>query len=318
MSRLKYIGKRLLEMIPVLFFISIGAFVMLQLTPGDAADLYITPDTTQQQIEQTREALGLNQPLFIQYFSWLSQILRGNFGYSFTNGQPVLDIISERMLPTLLLMGISLLVAYMVGIPIGITSGKNKGTWKDHLITTFTYIGISIPSFFFGLILIYIFGVELGWFPTGGMYALGTEPTPGVITWHMVLPVLVMAAGYMANMTRYTRAATINVYDSNYIRTAVAKGLDSGEIFSRHAIRNALIPIITVIGTDIPRLVGGSIVVEQVFSWPGIGSLTMTAIQQRNYPIILAVTMISAIVVLVTNLSVDVLYTFIDPRVKYD
>jgi peptide/nickel transport system permease protein len=315
---LKYIGKRLLTAIPVLIFISLGAFLMLQLAPGDPADLYITPDTTQQQIEATREALGLNQPIFVQYFRWLSQVLRGNLGYSFTNSQPVLEVIGERLFPTVLLMGVSLIVAYLIGIPLGIISARNNGNWKDTLITSLTYLGISIPAFFFGLSLVYIFGVRLGWFPTGGMYPLGTQPTWGIIAQHMVLPVIVMSSSYLASMTRYMRSTTIDVYHQNYIRTAVAKGLNSGEVFSRHAIRNSLIPIITVIGTDLPRLVGGSIVVEQVFSWPGLGSLTMTAIQQRNYPIILGITMLSAVVVLTANLIVDILYAVIDPRINYD
>lgn len=314
----KYIFKRVLTAIPVLIMISIGAFIMLQLAPGDAADLYITPDTTQQQIEQTREALGLNAPIYVQYFRWFSQVLRGNLGYSFTNGQPVIELIGERIFPTVLLMGVSLLFAYLVGIPLGIYTGRNQGTWKDTFITGLTYLGISIPAFFFGLTLISVFGVRLGWFPTGGMYPLGTEPSFSVVAWHLVLPVLVMSASYLASMTRYMRNTTINIYDENYIRTAKSKGLNGKEIFGKHVVRNALIPIITVIGTDLPRLVGGSIVVEQVFSWPGLGSLTMTAIEQRNYPIILGVTMLSAVFVLIINLIVDLLYVAIDPRIKYD
>lgn len=291
---------------------------MLQLAPGDPADLYITPDTTQQQIEATREALGLNDPVYVQYFRWFTQVLRGNFGYSFTNSQPVLDIIVERLYPTILLMGVSLIVAYMIGIPMGFISARHAGTWKDTLITSLTYLGISIPSFFFGLTLVYVFGVQLGWLPTGGMYPLGSEPTFSVVSQHMILPVIVMSAQYMASMTRYMRGTTLDIYGQNYIRTAVAKGLNSKEVFSKHALRNSLIPIITVIGTDLPRLVGGSIVVEQVFSWPGLGSLTMTAIQQRNYPIILGVTMLSSVVVLLINLIVDILYAYIDPRIRYD
>lgn len=315
---LKYIFKRILTAIPVLLIISLGAFLMLQLAPGDAADLYITPDTTQQQIEATRTALGLDQPLYVQYFSWLSQVLRGHLGYSFSNNMPVTQILAERVGPTVLLMGAALVLAYIVGIPLGLLSGRKKDTWVDSSITAVSFLGISIPSFFFGLSLVYIFGVELGWLPTGGMFPLGTEPTFGIVIQHMILPVIVLSVAYMANMTRYMRSTTIDVYEQNYIRTAVAKGLNAQEVFTFHSIRNSLIPIITVIGTDLPKLVGGAIVTEQVFSWPGLGSLTMTAIQQRNYPIILGVTMLSAVVVLVANLVVDILYAVIDPRIQYD
>lgn len=315
---LKYIFNRILTAIPVLLIISIGAFIMLQLAPGDAADLYITPDTTQQQIEATRAALGLDQPIYMQYLSWLSQVLRGHLGYSFSNNVPVTTILAERVGPTVLLMGVSLIVAYIIGIPLGILSGRKHGTWVDSFITAISFLGISIPSFFFGLSLVYIFGVELGVLPTGGMYPLGTEPNFWLVAQHMILPVIVLSAAYLASMTRYMRSTTIDVYEQNYIRTAVAKGLDAGEVYTYHGIRNSLIPIITVIGTDLPKLVGGAIVTEQIFSWPGLGSLTMTAIQQRNYPIILGVTMLSAVVVLIANLVVDILYAVIDPRIQYD
>lgn len=315
---LKYIFKRLLTAIPVLLIISLGAFLMLQLAPGDAADLYITPDTTQQQIEATRSALGLDQPIHIQYIRWLSQVLRGNLGNSFSNSVPVTTILGERLGPTLLLMGLSLVVAYLIGIPLGILSGRKNGTWLDSSITAVSFLGISIPSFFFGLAMVYLFGVRLGILPTGGMYPLGTTPTFGVIVQHLVMPVIVLASAYLANMTRYMRATTIDVYEQNYIRTAVAKGLNSREVYKSHGIRNSLIPVITIIGTDLPKLVGGAIVTEQVFSWPGLGSLTMIAIQQRNYPIILGITLLSAVVVVVANLLVDVLYVVIDPRIKYD
>lgn len=291
---------------------------MLQLTPGDAADLYITPDTTQQQIEATRAALGLDQPIYIQYINWLNQVLRGNLGNSFSNNVPVTDILAERLGPTVLLMGVSLIVAYFIGIPLGILSGRQKDSWIDTFITSISFLGISIPSFFFGLALVYFFGVKLAILPTGGMYPLGSDPDFMTLVRHLILPVVVLSSAYLASMARYTRSTTIGVYNENYIRTAVAKGLDSKEIFTRHAIRNSLIPIITVIGTDLPRLVGGAIVTEQVFSWPGLGTLTMTAVQQRNYPIILGITMLSAVVVLIANLLVDLLYAVIDPRIKYD
>lgn len=317
MSMRKYILRRLLTAIPVLILISIGAFLMLQLAPGDPAMLYITPEATQEQIEATRRALGLDQPIYVQYWRWLSQAVRGNLGNSFTNSYPVLQIIQYRLFPTVLLMGVTLVVAYIVAIPLGILSARKQGTWVDSLLTGGSFIGVSIPNFFLGLGMIYIFGVRLRWFPTGGMYPLGSTPTIGVYIQHLVMPVIVLSAFYTANMTRYMRSTMIEVYGENYMRTATAKGLASRVILTRHGLRNALIPVITIIGTDLPRLVGGAIVTEQIFNWPGLGSLTMTSIQQRNYPILMAITMLSAVVVLLSNLLVDILYAVVDPRIKY-
>lgn len=313
----KYITKRLITAIPVLIMISMGAFFMLQMAPGDPAQLYVTPEATAEQIEATRRALGLDQPIYVQYWRWLTQAIRGNLGYSFTNHYPVLDIIQSRLYPTFLLMGVTLLVSYVIAIPLGILSARNQGTWIDSLLTGTAFIGVSIPNFFLGLGMVYIFGVRLAWFPTGGMFPLGTDPSFTVIVQHLVMPVIVLSAFSMANMTRYVRSTVIEVYGENYMRTATAKGLASRIILTRHGLRNALIPVITVVGTDLPRLVGGAIVTEQIFNWPGLGSLTMTAIQSRNYPILMAITMLSAVVVLLSNLIVDILYAVVDPRIKY-
>lgn len=313
----KYITKRLVTAIPVLILISMGAFVMLQMAPGDPAQLYVTPEATAEQIEATRRALGLDQPIYVQYWRWLTQAVRGNLGYSFTNHYPVLDIIRTRLYPTFLLMGVTLLVSYIIAIPLGILSARKQGTWVDSLLTGGAFIGVSVPNFFLGLGMIYIFGVRLGWLPTGGMFPLGSDPSFGVIVQHLVMPVIVLSAFSLANMTRYMRSTMIEVYGENYMRTATAKGLASRVILTKHGLRNALIPVITVIGTDLPRLVGGAIVTEQIFNWPGLGSLTMVAINQRNYPVLMAITMLSAVMVLLSNLIVDILYAVVDPRIKY-
>lgn len=294
-----------------------GAFLMLQLMPGDASRLFITPDATPEQIEATRRALGLDQPIYVQYWRWLTQALRGNLGRSFTNQYPVVDIIAARLMPTITLMGVTLIVSYIIAIPLGIISARNQGTWIDSLLTGGSFIGVSIPNFFLGLGLIYIFAIRLNWFPTGEAYPTGTQPTFWIRVHHLVLPVIVLSAFYLANMTRYMRSTMIDVYGENYMRTATAKGLARKVILTRHGLRNALIPVITIIGTDLPRLVGGAIVTEQIFSWNGLGSLTIIALNQRNYPILMAITMLSAVVVLLSNLLVDILYAVIDPRIKY-
>ena len=314
----KYIIKRLLTAIPVLLMISVGAFIMMNLAPGSPTDLYVSPDATPVQIEATRRALGLDQPYHIQYFRWLGRALQGDLGINYSTRYPVLPILISRIGPTITLMGTTLVFSYLVAIPLGIISARKNGTWVDYLLTGGSFVGVSIPNFFLGLGLIYIFSVQLGWFPTGGMSQLGGSGGFVSSVHHLVLPVIVLSTFYIANMTRYMRATMIQVYGENYIRTATAKGLASEVILTRHGIRNALIPVITIIGTDLPRLVGGAIVTEQVFQWPGLGQLTIMAIQQREYPMLMAITVLSAVVVLFANLLVDIMYAVVDPRIKYN
>lgn len=312
-----YIRRRLLVMIPVILLVSVFAFLIVNLAPGDAADLYVTPDATPEQIALTREQLGLNDPLFIQYGKWLWNTLQGNLGFSFNTRTAVLGLLLERIVPTLQLMFFTLVVAYSIAIPLGIYCAKNKNSWIDNIITTTSFAGVSVPNFFLGLGLIYIFALQLGWLPTGGRETLGGNDTFFERVSYYILPVIVLATSYCANMTRYVRSAMIQVYEENYMRTAISKGLDDRKITFKHGLRNALIPIITVIGSDIPRLIGGAIVTEQVFRWPGIGQLMMSSIASRDYPVIMAINLLSALVVLFSNLTVDVLYAYVDPRIRY-
>lgn len=312
-----YILKRLAISIPVLILISVGAFVLVHLTPGDPADMYISPDMTAEQIELTRAALGLDKPMIVQYVEWVTNFLSGNLGFSFGNRQPVLDIIGQRLSPTLILMSISLLVAYLSAIPLGIIAALHKNSKVDRFIIGWTFFNVSFPPFFLGLALIYILAVQFNIFPTGGMTVLGQENDIGDRAMHLVLPVIVMASQFSANMIRYVRASVLDVLDQNYIRTAMAKGLTEKKILSAHVFRNSLIPIVTVIGTDLPKVIGGAVITEQIFQWPGIGSLTVAAINGRDYPILMAIVILSAIAVLIANLTVDIMYAIIDPRIKY-
>ena len=313
----KYIIKRFLIFLPVLFMISIGAFLIVNLAPGNPVDMYVSPDMTIEQIEATKEALGLNDPLIVQYAKWASNILKGNLGFSFSSRIPVSTILSQRIGPTLILMFLSLIVAYIFAIPLGILCAKKQNSIVDFIITSLSFTGISLPSFFLGLGLIYIFAVQLKWLPTGGTKLLGVDG--GIVDQlrHLILPVIVLASQFAANMIRYARASMIDVYNENYIRTATAKGLKSSQILRHHGIRNALIPIITVIGADIPKIVGGAIVTEQIFQWPGIGSLMVASINSRDYPVLMAITMISAVAVLFANIAVDIMYAVVDPRIKF-
>ncbi|MDU4962444.1 MAG: ABC transporter permease [Sporomusaceae bacterium] len=312
-----YVCNRLLISIPVLFLISVGAFILVHLTPGDPADMYISPDMTKEQIELTRIALGLDKPWLVQYFDWIKNLAGGNLGFSFTNRQPVEEIILQRLSPTLILMSVSLLVAYLTAIPLGIVAALNRNLFFDRFIVGWTFFNVSFPPFFLGLALIYVLAVQLAIFPTGGMGVLGRENDIVSRGMHLVLPVIVMASQFSANMIRYVRASVLDVLAQNYIRTAVSKGLSGWQILLSHVFRNSLIPIITVVGTDLPKIIGGAVITEQIFQWPGIGSLTVAAINSRDYPILMAVVILSAVVVLLANLLVDVLYAVIDPRIRY-
>ena len=315
---IKYLRKRLLLIIPVLLIISILAFAMIQMAPGDIADLYQSPDATPEQIEMIRENLGLNDSIVVQYWRWLSNLFTGDLGFSFRTRTAVTGLIGEALLPTLQLMFGTLIVAYIVAIPLGIYAANHKNTWIDHLLTTFSFAGVSMPNFFLGMLLIYFFSVELGWLPIGGMENLSGDMTFWQGLSYYVLPTLVLGASYCANMTRYVRSTVIGINEQNYMRTAVAKGLKEEDMIKRHTLPNALVPILTVIGSDIPRLIGGAVVTEQVFRWPGIGSLMMASINARDYPVIMTITLISAFAVLACNLLVDVSYAYVDPRIRYE
>ncbi|HWR40263.1 MAG TPA: ABC transporter permease [Patescibacteria group bacterium] len=313
-----YVVKRLIISVPVLFLISVGAFLLVHLTPGDPADMYISPDMTPAQIELTRMSLGLDKPWVVQYGEWMKNLAGGNLGFSFSNRQPVGEIISQRLNPTLLLMSLSLLVAYLMAIPLGIVSALKKNSLLDRMIIGWTFFNVSFPPFFLGLALIYVLAVQLDLFPTGGMGVLGEENDWISQGMHLVLPVMVMASQFSANMIRYVRASVLDVLEQNYIRTAVSKGLSGVQILLAHVCRNSLIPIVTVIGTDLPKVIGGAVVTEQIFQWPGIGSLTVAAIHSRDYPILMSIVILSAVTVLLANLLVDVLYAVIDPRIRYE
>ncbi|PMC80595.1 peptide permease [Aerococcus viridans] len=315
---IKYLRKRLLLIIPVLFIISILAFAMLQMAPGDIADLYQSPDATPEQIEMIRENLGLNDSIVVQYWRWLSNLFTGDLGFSFRTRTAVTGLIGEALTPTLQLMFGTLIVAYIVAIPLGIYAANHKNTWIDHMLTTFSFAGVSMPNFFLGMLLIYFFSVELGWLPIGGRENLSGDMTFWQGLSYYVLPTIVLGASYCANMTRYVRSTVIGINEQNYMRTAVAKGLSEGNMVKRHILPNTLVPILTVIGSDIPRLIGGAVVTEQVFRWPGIGSLMMASINARDYPVIMTITLISAFAVLACNLLVDISYAYVDPRIRYE
>ena len=312
-----YIFRRILIAIPILFGVTILNFIIIYMAPGNPVDMYFNPNATEQEIQLKKEALGLNDPIWIQYVNWLKELLNGNLGYSFSSYQAVSEILAERIGPTLLLMGTALILAYLIAIPIGILSATRQYSFLDYFTTGASFLGVSLPNFFLGLLAIYIFALKLQWLPTGGMYTLGSENNLWDWIRHLILPALVLSISIAGKMVRYVRSSMLDVLGQDYLRTARSKGLRESIITNKHALRNALIPIVTVIGADIPLLLGGAVVTEQIFQWPGIGQLTITSILTRDYPVLMAINLMSAVVVMVSNILTDIVYTIVDPKVKY-
>lgn len=312
-----YIFRRLLIAIPVFFGITILSFLIINMAPGNPVDMLINPNTPKEMLELKKELLGLNDPIYVQYVKWLGGILRGKLGYSFSSFAPVSQLIGERIGPTLLLASSALLMGILIAIPVGIISAVKQKSKVDYLLTGLSFLGTSIPPFFLGLGLIYLIGIQLKWLPTGGMFTLGGSRGAYDIFLHMILPVTVLGITIAGKKVRYVRASMLDVLQQDYLRTARAKGLSELIVTNKHALRNALIPIITIIGAEVPLLLGGSIIIEQVFQWPGIGQLTMEAILSRDYPTLMGLNLVAAIVVLSTNIFMDILYAIADPRIKY-
>ena len=313
---LKYIIKKILLAIPVLLGITIIDFLLMNLA-GSPIDMMTGPKVTESMKAMRAAAWGLDQPIWKQYLGWLGEILQGNLGYSYKSYQPVSALISGSIGPTLLLMGVSLLVGLMIAIPAGIYSAVHRYQKRDYAVVTASFFFSSVPGFFLALLLIYLFNVRLGWLPSSGMF------TPGVggdfldVARHMVMPVLVLAVSVAGSNIRYIRSAMLDILDMDYLRTAKAKGIGRFRVINKHALRNALLPIVTEIGMQIPTLFGGAVIVEKMFSWPGLGLVTMNAITGRDYPVIMGVCLLSAVVVLAANLLTDIVYALVDPTIQY-
>lgn len=312
---IKYIIKRILIAIPVLIGITIIDYAIM-CKAGSPLEILQGPRVSQAAVEAKAVTLGLDKPFYIQYFVWLGQLLKGNMGYSLKSYQPVSAMIGSHIGPTLLLMGASLFVSLLIAIPSGIYSAIHQYSKGDYTIVGISFLGSSIPGFFLSLLFIYIFTIRLGWLPSSGMTTLGKEGGFKDILSHMVLPVTVLAFSMAGTNIRYIRSAMLEILQKDYLRTAKAKGIGRFLVINKHALRNALVPIVTVIGMEIPVLFGGSVIIEQVFSWPGLGLMTMSAIMSRDYPVIMGVCLLSAIVVLIANLVTDIIYALVDPAIS--
>jgi len=308
--------RRLAQLVPMLFFISLVSFLLVKLAPGDPVQAYITPRMSPEDIERIRHSLGLDKPMFMQYLLWLKNVLQGDLGYSLIYHRPVLTMIAERIPATLGLMGASLVLAIVVAIPLGLLAGAFKHRWLDHFLNMFAYIGISVPIFWFGILLITVFSVQLNWLPSMGMRTIGVEDSWLDVLRHGILPCIALTFYNLSNYVRYIRSNTITQLSADYVQTQLAYGATRRSILFRHVLKNVLLPVITLFGLSFGELVVGAYVTESVFSWPGMGLLGIQSITSLDYPLIMAMIMLSSLMLIIGNLLADLLYRVADPRIK--
>lgn len=300
--------KRVLIGIPVIFLVSLLIFLLMQMLPGDPIKLIAGERATPERIEELRRSWGLDQPIYIQYFYWLSHVMMGDFGYSYVTRLPVSHLIWSRLPYTIQLTFTALILSYILGIPIGVIAAIKRGTVVDNVtvgVATFFY---SMPTYWLGLILMLIFGLHLRWFPISGSFSLES----------MVLPLLTLTLPYVAMSARIVRTEMLEVLTEDYVRTAWAKGLPSRMVILKHALRNALIPLTVMFFLDLPWIIGGAVIVESVFAWPGMGSLLYKSILKQDYPVVQAIVLIITILTVVCNILGDVVVAFLDPRIRVE
>lgn len=321
----RYLTRRLLMMIPLLFGITLLSFVIMQLAPGDPASLGagLNPKIDPGYIVKLRAAYGLDEPVLVQYGHWLKRLATLDFGNTFRDNRPVLDVIVERLPATLLLSGLSEILLFLIAVPLGVAAATHQGKWLDRWTTLFAFAGFAMPSFWLALMLMLLFGVQLGWLPVSGMTSIGFESMGlwgkmGDLALHLILPLFVTTFGGLAAVSRFARTSMLETIRQDYVRTARAKGLPERTVVYKHALRNALIPIVTLLGLSLPSLIGGSFIIETLFAWPGMGRLGLEAVFYHDYPLLMCTGVLSGVLTLVGNLLADVGYAALDPRVRYD
>lgn len=317
----KYILRRLIISIPVLLGITVIVFLLIHFAPGDPVMGMIDPTQgsfSAELIDRERARLGLDKPLPIQYVLWLGRVLRGDLGYSLITHKPVAKLIGERIWPTLQLTLSALVLSVVVGTAIGIISAVKQYSWIDYLTTLLSFAAVSVPGFFLALGLIFILALKLQWLPTSGMQTLGQPFSVGDRLKHMIMPVIVLSVTITAPLVRYARSSMLDVLRQDYVNMARAKGLREWVVILRHALPNALIPLVTVVGLRLPALFEGSVIVEQIFHWQGMGSLNIWAVLNQDYTVLMGLNMFTAILVLGANLLTDIAYAIVDPRIKYE
>jgi peptide/nickel transport system permease protein len=317
-----YVLRRLIQAIPILIGISVVSFLIINLAPGDPTDRFRSGRVSAETINNLIRLYGLDKPLPEQFFKWFTTFWQfpwnpAAWGYSFVDGRPVVEKVFEKIPPTLELMGTALIVTMIVSIPLGVLAAVKQYSWADKIITTLATIGYALPSFVLGILLLYIFAIKLNWFPSFGRQSLGQEGNFGDFLWHLVLPVASLAIQQIAGWSRYMRSSMLEVLQQDYVRTAKAKGLAGRHVIFKHSLKNALLPIITLLGLTLPSLLAGAAITESIFSWPGLGFMAVQSVQTNDFPVILAIVMIGGMMVLLGNLLADVLYGLVDPRIKY-
>lgn len=310
-----YIARRLLATLPVMAVVGIAVFLLLHLTPGDPAVVIAGDYARPEDIEKIRENLGLNEPLHVQFFSWVGALLSGDLGTSIFSNLPVAKLIGQRLEPTLALAIATIIFAILVAVPMGVIAAWRAGTLTDRVIMVFAVLGFSVPVFVIGYAMMWLFSITLGWFPVQGYKPIGEGFWPFLRS--ITLPTVALGIIYVALIARITRASMLEVLTEDYMRTARAKGLDNNALLIRHALRNASVPIVTIIGIGIALLIGGVVVTESVFNIPGLGRLTIDAVLRRDYPIIQGVILIFSGAYVIVNLIIDLSYTVLDPRIRY-
>lgn len=315
----KYLVKRLLITLPIFLLITFFVFLLIDMVPGSPVDLLNeSGELTPEAYAEPEHALGLDRPFLVRYASWLGDMLRGDMGVSNRTKQPLAVMIGERIGPSLTLTLSGLLLAVLISIPLGTMSACKPYSLWDNLSSVVAFIGTSAPGFFLCLLAIYLFSVKLGWLPASGMYDVGTAHSLSDLLRHLLMPALIVGLQLTGSLIKQTRGSVLEVMNEEYIKTARSKGISEQRVIVRHALRNALIPIVTQIIIQVPFLVGGSVAIEKIFGWPGIGSLMVTSISSRDYNTILGIAVVICIAVLAANILLDILYSCLDPRITYD
>jgi peptide/nickel transport system permease protein len=314
----RYVVRRLIQAIPLLLGISLISFGILKAVPGGPTAAYEgNPSFTDEDLRRLEAAFGLDQPVHVQYLNWLTHFVQGDWGYSYSGGQPVLSLIFERLPNTLYLTVIAYLVILLIAIPVGVLTATRQYSWFDHIVTGSTFAFLSTPTFWLGLLLLLFFGLQLRWLPLGGIQTLGTDFSVLDRARHLVLPVATLALVQIGSYTRFLRASMLETIHQDFMRTARAKGLTERIVVLRHALKNAAIPLVTVAALDLPDLFAGALVTEQIFGWPGMGRLFWDSATRFDYPVLMGILAITSILIVLANLLADVVYGYLDPRIRY-
>jgi peptide/nickel transport system permease protein len=315
---LAYIVRRLLGAIPLLLGISVILFAIIQLAPGGPLDIYAeNPSVSKEALAQIAARYGLDQPVPVQYFLWLKAVLIGDWGYSIRTGRPVLDEILLRLGPTLQLGGLAMIISLLIAVPVGMISAARRGSKLDGTVTVLSFAGISTPVFWLALLLQLLFSVQLGWLPSAGYQSIGDGSFIDRLR-HIIMPAAVLSLATVASWSRFIRSGMIDVLNQDYIRTAYAKGRGEKSVLFLHALRNAMIPAVTVIAVDFVTIISGAVITETVFAWPGIGRLFMESMDGRDYPMLMGLMMMGSLAIVVANIVADICYAALDPRIRYD